>query len=231
MEIIDNIPLDLKTEDVMESLKLGKKGPSMGDTVREILEKVMPVAKPKALYKESYIGRRGESTVEIDGVVFRSTILMKNLENAEKVFPYVVTAGRELEGIKNYKEDMMKMFLYDAVKELILERAFYFFEDYLKRRYALGLISHMNPGSLNDWPISQQKYLFQLFGDVEALVGVRLTQSYLMDPIKSVSGICFPTEISFQSCMLCKRESCHKRKAKYDPEMEKQYMTGKTKLH
>jgi hypothetical protein len=231
MEILDNIPLELKSEDVMESLKLGKKGPSMGDMVEEILEDLIPIAKPKALYKESYIGKRGENTVEIDGVEFKSSILLQNLEIAERVFPYVVTSGRELEAIEISKEDMMKLFLYDAVKELILERAFYFFEDYLKNNYALGLMSRMNPGSLNDWPVSQQKYLFQLFGDVEALIGVRLTQSYLMDPIKSVSGIYFPTEILFQSCMLCKRESCHKRKAPYDPEMEKQYKSGKSKLH
>ena len=37
-----------------------------------------------------------------------------------------------------------------------------------------------------------------------------------MDPIKSVSGIHFPTEIDFKSFMLCKRASCPKRKAKYE---------------
>jgi hypothetical protein len=231
MEVLDTIPIALETEDVMDSLRLGKRGPTMGGMVHDILEELVPVAKPKALYKDSYIGKRGEDTVEIDGIVFKSSILLQNLENAERVFPYVVTAGRELEEIEISKDDMMKVFLYDAVKELILERAFYFFEDYLKQKFALGLISHMNPGSLNDWPVSQQKHLFQLFGNVESLVGVRLTPSYLMDPIKSVSGIYFPTEISFQSCMLCKRASCHKRRAPYDPDMEKQYNTGKSKLH
>jgi hypothetical protein len=203
----------------------------MGDMVRGALTQLLPIAKPKALYKESYIGKRGNNVVEIDGVEFKSSILLQNLENAEKVFPYVVTAGRELEVVEISKEDMMKVFLYDAVKELILERAFGFFEDYLKHNYALGLVSHMNPGSLNDWPVSQQKQLFQLFGDVEALVGVRLTPSYLMDPIKSVSGIHFPAEISFQSCMLCKRASCPKRRSPYDPEMEKRYRAGKSGLH
>jgi hypothetical protein len=231
MEILNNIPLQIEHEEVLQSLKLGKKGPSMGEMVRDALDTLMPLAKPKVLYKESYIGKRGDSTVEIDGVEFKSGILVKNLENTERVFPYVVTAGRELEGIEVSKTDMMKVFLYDALKELILERAFCFFEDYLKSKFALDLISHMNPGSLTDWPVSQQKRLFQLFGDVESLIGVRLTPSYLMDPIKSVSGIYFPTEVSFQSCMLCKRPSCPKRRAPYDPEMAKQYKGEEQGLH
>jgi hypothetical protein len=76
----------------------------------------------------------------------------------------------------------------------------------------------MNPGSgdANVWPIEQQKELFSLFGDVENLIGVRLTDSFLMVPNKSVSGICFPTEINFQSCQLCHRMNCNGRKAPFD---------------
>jgi hypothetical protein len=117
----------------------------------------------------------------------------------------------------------MKIFLTDALKELVLENALCYFESYLTGRFALGTMSHMNPGSLNDWPVSQQKILFGLFGDVEKLIGVRLTPSYLMDPIKSVSGIYFPTEIRFESCMLCSRDRCPKRRAPYDPEKAKEY--------
>jgi hypothetical protein len=83
----------------------------------------------------------------------------------------------------------------------------------------------MNPGSLENWPISEQKPLFSLFGDVEKLIGVRLSDSFLMFPIKSVSGIYFPTESSFASCQLCPREKCPNRRAKYDPELKEKYMS------
>jgi hypothetical protein len=58
--------------------------------------------------------------------------------------------------------------------------------------------------------------LFSLFGDVDNLIGVRLTAESLMIPNKSVSGICFPTEINFQSCQVCHREKCSGRKAPFD---------------
>ena len=74
----------------------------------------------------------------------------------------------------------------------------------------------MSPGRLVNWPLSEQAALFTLLGDPHEAIGVHLTDSYLMVPTKSVSGVRFPTEQSFESCQLCPRERCHGRKAPYD---------------
>jgi hypothetical protein len=74
----------------------------------------------------------------------------------------------------------------------------------------------MSPGSLGEWPLSQQRPLFASLGDVAGAIGVRLSESLLMVPAKSVSGVCFPTEESFESCQLCPREDCPGRRAPYD---------------
>jgi hypothetical protein len=76
----------------------------------------------------------------------------------------------------------------------------------------------MNPGSgpADTWPIRQQKELFSLFGDVEAAIGVRLTESFLMIPNKTVSGLVFATESDFATCSLCPRDVCRNRRAPYD---------------
>ena len=63
--------------------------------------------------------------------------------------------------------------------------------------------------------LGQQRQLFQLLGDVESSIGVRLTDSFLMIPNKTVSGILFPTEVPFYSCQLCTREACPRRRAEY----------------
>jgi hypothetical protein len=159
----------------------------------------------------------------IDGVELKSRILRINMEKAERVFPYVATAGRELESIDVPKDDFMMTFCVDAVKELVLNAALGHFERKLAEMYALGSMAHMNPGSLNDWPVSEQPKLFSLFGNVEELIGVKLRESHLMDPLKSVSGIYFPTEVDFRSCMLCSRHACIRRRAEYDPHMAARY--------
>jgi len=38
-----------------------------------------------------------------------------------------------------------------------------------------------------------------------------------MVPVKTVSGLLFPSEAGFESCELCSREKCMGRRAAYDP--------------
>ncbi len=94
---------------------------------------------------------------------------------------------------------------------------------HLKSKFALEKISSMAPGSLADWPIEEQGPLFKLLGDVETSIGVQLTDSLLMLPAKSISGIFFPTAVSFVSCQLCPRKRCESRKAKYSPKLAEEY--------
>ena len=74
----------------------------------------------------------------------------------------------------------------------------------------------MSPGSLESWPISQQVPLFELLGEAVAASGVQLTDSMLMIPTKSVSGIIFQTDDTFESCMLCQKDNCPNQRAPYN---------------
>jgi len=58
---------------------------------------------------------------------------------------------------------------------------------------------------------------------VESAVGVTLSNSLLMIPRKSLSGIYFPTESPFMACQLCPKQSCPSRKAGYDENLAREY--------
>ena len=73
----------------------------------------------------------------------------------------------------------------------------------IEQDYHPGSVASMNPGSLEDWPIDQQTYLFRILGDPKQDIGVELTDSYLMVPIKSASGILFPDSKGFENCRMC----------------------------
>jgi len=223
MEVLDSIPFRLDVEAVLKQLHQNKGNKYIGAIVQELIEIVRPIAKPKAVYEVSYVENKNEDSVYIDGVRFTSRVLRVNLDKVERVFPYVATCGRELDEIAVPSDDYMKYYCLDVIKEMTLRSAISYLTDYLTRNYALGQMSRMHPGSLEDWPITQQKELFSIFGNVEDLVGVKLTESFLMIPVKSVSGICFPTEIRFESCQLCPREVCSERRAPYDPDLVRKY--------
>ena len=224
MEIIDRIPVNLSSGQVLEHLHLDEDGKYAGE-VQELVEAAQPLIHPKAVYDVCYIDRKDSGSVEISGVTFTSRVLRINLDKVERVFPYIVTCGTEVESVEVESDDLMGKFVLDAIKQMALRVAVGHLQKHIEEKFRPGKISSMNPGSLEDWPISEQKQLFSIFGDVESLIGVRLTDTFLMLPLKSVSGIYFPTEIKFESCQLCPRERCSGRRVPYDEELKKQYLS------
>ena len=152
---------------------------------------------------------------------FVSQVLRANLDKVERVFPYVATCGQELDSIPVADDDIFGQFCWDTIKEMALHVALSHLFDHLKEVHALETLSSMNPGSgdMNVWPIEQQKELFAFFGDVQQLIGVVLADSCLMLPNKSVSGLFFSSEHGFQSCQLCHRDECPRRRAPFDPHL------------
>lgn len=228
MEVLNGIPINLDLEAVLKRMQVRNKSESIVKNVQEMIEIARPIAKPKAIYEVSYVDNKNGDSLDIGGVRFTSRVLRVNLDKVERVFPYVVTCGREVDEIDIPSADFIKGYYLDQIKETVLVLARKYLEDHLKRNYALGQMSRMAPGagSLEDWPLIQQEGLFFIFGGrekVEKLIGVKLTERFLMIPIKSVSGIFFPTEIGFEACQLCPREGCFGRRAPYDPELVKKY--------
>ena len=152
---------------------------------------------------------------------FVSKVLRANLDEVERVFPYVATCGQELDAVSIESDDVFGQFCRDHLKEMALRAAMAHLVTHLKESYSLETLVSMNPGSgdINVWPIQQQRELFAFFGDAPESIGVVLTDSCLMVPNKSVSGLFYPSEDGFQSCQLCHREKCPNRRAPFDPHL------------
>ena len=55
-------------------------------------------------------------------------------------------------------------------------------------------------------------------------IGVELTDTFLMLPVKSGSGLLFETEQSYENCSMCPRTDCPNRRAQFDKEkFEREY--------
>ena len=220
MKVLDNIPIKWDLEEVGKQLRL-KEGSS--SQARELVVIAEPLIKAKAVYEVSYIDQRGENTVEVNGVTFSSRVLRVNLESIERVFPFIITIGKALEDRASSSSDLLRQFYLEALGDMALRSSRRYVEGYLRRHFGLEQLSRMSPGSLKDWPVTEQKPLFSLFGNVKDLIGVTLTESMLMIPRKSISGVFFPTEVKFFSCQLCPRKGCPARKAPYDEMLREKY--------
>lgn len=193
-----------------------REGGAQAETVAVLAREAEAVALPRAIYRMAFIESRGEGHVVAEGLRFDSRVLRVNLENLHRFFAFVATAGSELEGWANSKTDALDRFYADAINQAVVLSARSFMDRHLQQRYGLTKIARMSPGSLADWPLEQQQVLFDLLGGTRDTIGVELTESLLMVPVKTVSGIVFANEDGFTSCQLCPRQDCPGRKAPYD---------------
>ena len=213
--------MSLDLEEIKRRLHIQKTGE--WSQVQTLVDEAQSLISARAAYKVCYIESKLKDAVMIDGIRLKSRVLRKNLNNVERVFPFVVTIGNRLEEKVRACNDLLKKYYLDTIGNEALAIARKYLKDQLRSRYALDGMSYMSPGSLKDWAIEEQRPLFSILGDVEASIGVKLNQSLVMIPNKSLSGIYFPTEIPFYSCQLCPRKDCPARKASYDEKLAREY--------
>jgi hypothetical protein len=215
-QILKDIPFRADIEFLKGRLRIREEGPGLGRFLA-LIDQAQRIGRPKAMYRPAYIEDRSEEAVKVEGRWLQSRVLTVNLRQAHRIFFYVATCGLELDEWSKGQNDALKTFWAGSIKEAAVRCAVKAVAGHLEEHYHPGKTSQQNPGSLEDFPLAEQRALFDLLGDTRAAVGVSLLPSLMMSPSHSVSGIIFPFSEDFQSCLLCPREKCPGRRAPYDP--------------
>lgn len=226
MPIINPIPVEISPDEAVRVLRLDRRAGGE-EQARKLWIEAAALFRTRAFFRETFIESRTADTVTIEGRVFRSRVLRVNTDRAFKVFAYVLTIGADLEARAARSGDLLHRYYLETLADSALAAAVEEIREHIGRETGLDRLSGMSPGSLEDWPITEQIPLFDLLGDVESEIGVRLTDSLLMIPRKSVSGVFFPSKETFLSCRLCSRQPCPGRKATFDPELRERYREEK----
>jgi len=216
--ILDKIDFDPHPARVLKKLHV-KPDSRYEDLVLDMLQQARQIGRPKAMYSIAGIDEKHADGVVIEGIRMESRFMAINLKEVHRVFPYLVTSGRELYDWKMGFEDLLDSYYADEINQIALRTAEKYLLDHLNTTYQLGKTASMNPGSLEDWPITAQRSLFQLLGDPREAIGVELTDSMLMLPNQTVSGIRFVSEDGFSNCELCPREICEHRRTPYNSDL------------
>lgn len=194
-------------------------GPVKGAAMRQELPRMAAeaesLAQPRILYKSSRVERIEEDAIRIDGVSFKSGLLARLLGEGQRVYPFVLTIGPSLEQRASSAESLWPHLVLDAMGTLLVSSLSRHLERVLKAAFGSSTFSRFSPGSLEAWPLTEQRPLFALLGDVEGRIGVKLNASCFMIPKKSLSGMYVPTKETFLSCRLCSMAACPGRRARF----------------
>ena len=145
--------------------------------------------------------------------------IARQLRGSEAFVFFAATAGTEFEVFQHtlqQEEDMVKIYIADSLGSIIAEKTADCMEVALAEYIREKNWKHTNrysPGYCG-WHVSEQQKLFPLF-PIAAPCGIRLTDSSLMVPIKSVSGV-IGTGTNVRkleyTCGLCTYENCYRKR-------------------
>ncbi len=216
LHLIDDVPFEPNLGEIAEQIRLDAY-PELEEQVRDLCRRCQDVARPKAVYRIVTVDDTAGDRVSMDGQSFRSEALGENLRDSERVIAYVATCGTEIAGLDLSGYDPLSEYWHSILKERALRAVTARLYEAVEHEHGFADLSQMNPGSANYdvWPIAQQRPLFALFGGATDDIGVRLTESHLMVPDKSVSGVMFTSTTGYVNCHACDRENCPNRRAPF----------------
>ncbi len=159
--------------------------------------------------------------MNIEGVDFHpGKIIIFQLRKSESVAVFACTAGSKIsERSKKLIEErnLLEGYIFDVAGSEIVEAAADLMQEKLKIMMAaegMLITNRYSPGYCG-WDVSEQHKLFRLIPD--NFCGITLTNSALMVPLKSVSGIIgIGKKVRFNpyTCNLCEDKNCIYRRIK-----------------
>ena len=212
---LDN--LCIHPEDVYRQMGYGKETPDerTAEEVRRLIASTSRSAVPRYCYRvmdgrlEKDVLRMGESDFHL------GRIIMRQLAGATHFAVFVATAGAEFEEWRK-RDDLLESFIADALGSVVAERCADKMEEDLQAsidKLGWKRTNRFSPGYC-EWATDEQRQLVSLLGNPNPC-GVWLTESALMWPVKSVSGIIGLGEnVAYHdyACQLCQLTHCFRRR-------------------
>jgi len=177
---------------------------------------------PEVHIKQFEIEYLEKDRFSIDGVDFQcGNKIALQLKNAESLALFVCTVGKGVTEYYKYfieKNELLKAYYVDMLGSISVEKSMNIFQQQFsdkKNKQRYRITNRYSPGYCG-WHLLEQKKLFNLFAGVSH--GITLTESCLMIPAKSISGVIgIGAEVKFteHDCDLCNLPKCIYRKKEF----------------
>lgn len=213
--------LGLTPEDVLREMGYRKvvPGDETVSSVHSVFSEVGRTAKPCCVFRIFDGGIDGTAVRLGNGTELHpGDILTRLLSGSSRFAVFAATAGADFQKLQKKiagENDMLRVFILDVIGSCVAERTGDAMEILLEKEIGGDRHTHRFSPGYCGWPLMEQRLLFSLLDGEDC--GIGLSESCLMNPIKSISGIVGIGETVNEKqygCRLCEQESCYKRKNK-----------------
>lgn len=220
-ESLDISCLDVPIDEIF--LSMGFKDARPDETSRQLAESLLheaagfvhPVFEYVILDGMCSVDRVRIGRTELDV----GRVIGNQLRGSSRFAVFVCTAGQgwaDWKACIDSRDDILQSFTADCIGSQLVESTADYMISMLDRELesaGLKMTNRFSPGYCG-WPVAQQPELFDLFPEKNPC-GVSLTESCLMIPVKSVSGIVgLGKDVVFRPymCNICTMEMCFRRR-------------------
>ncbi|MCU0462341.1 MAG: methionine synthase [Bacteroidales bacterium] len=201
----------------------GESQETISDIVSRLLKEAETICTLKAEYRifDKISFNDIEKTIEINNTIFNiGKIIYGQIKKSDSAALFICTAGGEIGNSSRRamkQRDLLEGFIYDVIGSEAVETVADLMQNELEEALSgegKRITNRFSPGYCG-WDVKEQHKLFSLMP--ENFCDVELTDSALMKPIKSVSGIIGIGEKVKRmpyTCKLCDMKDCiYRRKA------------------
>jgi hypothetical protein len=195
----------------------GKFPDHIEELVSETLDHVRSLATIEGgfvIYENISINK-SKGNITIDNLDFHpGKIISGQIKNSEAIAVFLCTAGRKISDLSSQlfsEKDFLKGYVYDTIGSVVVEAAMDKIQGKLSDlvlERQMKITNRFSPGYCG-WDVAEQQKLFKLMPS--HFCNVALSESSLMNPIKSVSGIIgigSGVKTNPYACRACTVEHC-----------------------
>lgn len=192
------------------------------DLVEEYIAECIRLSSPQgAFVRTEALESISTEDIHVPKMTFNTgNIIPKMLQHSQSYAFFLVTAGPEPEGLarslmskgsylEGYIVDLVASALVDSLADQLQEHV-----RALALSEGMQITNRYSPGYCS-WNVKEQQKLFKLFP--EGCCGISLSESCLMNPVKSISGIIgLGAKVRYRdyTCELCSMKDCHFRRVR-----------------
>lgn len=181
-------------------------------------QEVASVIRPAYIMKEVRVGRKSRNGIELGGQFFGSRIAASKIAADSRVVVYIATCGREAAELLAATDDPFDNYVLDTLAHIGCNNARDDMLRSLSARFGIKKYISLAPGSVIDWNVAEVCKFFEITDGLHQPLGIRVLESGLIDPLKSVSGIFVESDEKFETCDLCMIPDCPSRRSPFDEE-------------
>ena len=183
------------------------------DDVDDLLEQLTEAdaMHPAAAYTEVLLDHADGDSIQSNQTQIGSSLFVNNCHAGDKVYPCLVTVGREMDAFAAGLDDPMLSYLQGVLMNLCLDDALLSIAEAILKEHPGKKLMMVKPGVAGICELTEQQSILSLLGDAAHTLGVNASEKGFLTPGYSSTALLFFSESGAEPCKDWQMEEERKR--------------------